>query len=310
MISSATPAHRPPEGETARGGGRPPPRLVVQIEWGRMRGRKALIEPGRTLRIGRFERADLAVPHDEELSGLHVELTWDGARCLGRDLGSQRGTEWNGEGGPSAELVHQDWFRAGSTFFSVHVERLAPLGIEPPPLPPEVAARRPEALTALAAEEAPLYAIVDAAQDERPLTLFASAPEEVASLYDGEPGEELAEAAPYLAPLPRGSWLLERLVEEGWGRGWCVFLTCRRPFAEVRRHLRRLLIVEERETGAPLYFRFYDPLVLPEVVGVASPRQLQQLYGDVEAFLVETRDGGLLRLPRPDFDLLSKDLSG
>jgi hypothetical protein len=96
--------------------------------------------------------------------------------------------------------------------------------------------------------------------------------------------------------LPAGSWMLERLVQEGWGQGWGIFLICRRPFKEVRRQLRRLLIIQEKETETPLYCRFYDPKVLPAVLDVCNERQRQQIFGEIEAFLVECDDGTLLRL--------------
>src|SRR6185436_18904504 len=105
-------------------------------------------------------------------------------------------------------------------------------------------------------EQAPLYAVLDAAREERILTLLRSSPEHAQSLYEGPQGEELEDVAPYLVALPRDSWLLERLVGEGWGEGWGIYLTCRRPFAEVRRQLRRHLMVTLKETEERLYFRF------------------------------------------------------
>jgi hypothetical protein len=269
-------------------------RAIVLIEWGPLRWQKALIAPGKTLRVGRLERADLVVPHDDRISGLHFELAWDGARCTVRDLASQGGTQLNGERVASGEVGHAEWIRAGRTVFSIYHE-----GVAPPWAPERGAARvspehKARALEALRAGEAPLYAVLDAAREPRILTLLRSCPEQVQSLYEGLEGEELEEVAPYLVALPRGSWLLEKLVEEGWGERWGIYLTCRRPFKEVRRQLRRLLVVTVKEDDEQLYLRFYDPSVLARTMAACSPRQRQLAFGEIEAFVTETDAGEAL----------------
>lgn len=274
-------------------------RLIVRIDMGPARGKKALVRPGERLVVGRLERAGLVVPHDENLSGLHFELAWDGERCLARDLGSAKGTELNGEPRAEGELEHGDWLRAGDTFFNISVEGRVPPRYpdeDERRAPPVPAGRKAEALAALKAEKAPLYTVLDAARESWILHLVAAVAEDAQSLYEGEEGEELFDVAPYLVSLPKDGWALARLVDEGWGRGWGIFLTSKRPFKEVRRHLRRLLIVQEKETETPLYFRFYDPAVLPAALTVCNPRQKQQMFGDVEAYLVEDDDARVLRL--------------
>jgi Domain of unknown function (DUF4123)/FHA domain len=278
-------------------------RAIITIEWGRLRGRKVLIEPGKTLRVGRLERADLVVPHDEQLSGLHFEMSWDGATCHLYDLGSANGTWLNGEYVTEGAVAHMDWVRAGDTFFSVYFEGVLPPNVadegsvpEPESMP---ASRKAEALAALRAEVEPLFAVLDAARDKRILQLLRSAAEESQSLYEGAEGEELSEGAPYLVALPKGSQLLERLVKEGWGKGWGIYLLSRRLFKEVRRQLRRLLLVREDATGDELYFRFYDPRVLSAVVPVLKPRQLCALFSDVRVFLIEGEGAEVTRLSAP-----------
>jgi hypothetical protein len=272
------------------------PAAVVLVEWGPQRWSRAAIAPGGVLRIGRLERNDLVVSRDEALSGVHVELTWDGARGALRDLGSARGTFLNGERVTEGEIGHGDWFRAGNTFFSFYVEGTFPPwtpGKRARRLPPEL---REEALAALRAERAPLYAVLDAAREERILTLLRASVEESRSLYEGLEGEELEEVAPYLVALPRGSRLLDRLVDEGWGRRWGIYLTCRRPFREVRQQLRRQLLISRKETGEVLYFRFYDPRTLQGALRVANPRQRQSLFGEIDAFVIEGDAGEVIRI--------------
>lgn len=271
-------------------------RLIVRIELGPGRGKRALVAPGQTIRVGRLERADFVVPHDEELSGLHFELSWDGARAHVRDLGSAKGIELNGEPLPEGDLGNTDWLRAGNTLFHLYAE-----GQPPPHCPDEDDApaapiteeKKAEVLGALRAEQAPLYAVLDAARDDWIVHFASAVAEDMMSLYEGEEGEELADVAPYLVALSKDGWALRSLIAHGWGRGWGIFLTCKRPFKEVRRQLRRLLIVQEKETEEPLYFRFYDPLVLPAALHVANPRQRQQMFGDIDAFLFEDAEGSL-----------------
>jgi len=268
--------------------GSSPVRVIVLVEWGPKRWHKSVLEPGQRLRVGRHEQAELVVPHDEQMSGLHFELTWDGSRCQMRDLGSIGGTQRNGEPAAAGEVAHGDWIQAGETIFSVYHEGVVPPWQRPDAIPAE---RTAEALAALRAERSPLYAVVDTARRARVRTLLRASPDTARSLYEGSEGEELEEVAPYLVALGRDGWLLERLVDEGWGDGWGIYLTSRQPFAEVRRHLRRLLVVDVKDTGERLYFRFYDPRALRAALAAAGARQRQQIFGDAEAFFIEGKEG-------------------
>src|SRR5262249_1499910 len=120
------------------------------------------------------------------------------------------------------------------------------------------------------------------------------------SLYEGHEGEELAEVAPYLVALPHASPLLERLVQEGWGSGWGIYLTSTRPFQEVRRSLRRLLVVEVKESGEELYFRFYDPAIAERALPELTPRQAQTVFAEIDAFVWEGEGGAIHRAARPE----------
>jgi hypothetical protein len=264
---------------------------IVLIEWGPRRWQKGLIAPGQRFTVGRHERASLPVVHDEQMSGLHFALTWDGSRCDLRDLGSLGGTELNGEPVAAAEVSHGDWIKAGETIFSVYFEGRVPAWPRENGTVP--AERRAGALAVLRAQEAPLFAVLDAARRERIMTLLRASPATAASLYDGVEGEEMEEVAPYLVSLTGDAWLLERLIEEGWGDGWGIYLTSRRPLAEVRRHLRRLLVVDVKETREQLYFRFYEPKALRAALGAGSARQRQQIFGDVEVFVIEGGEGAV-----------------
>ncbi|HZF54967.1 MAG TPA: DUF4123 domain-containing protein [Polyangiaceae bacterium] len=295
------------------------PRLLVEVRFGRLAGRKAVVAPGGALRVGRSDPATLALPHDNEMSTVHFELTWDGARCSLRDLGSAKGTLLNGERVDAGEVAHGSWIRAGDTMLTVHIE-----GKTPPPLrdieddddfdeaerarradlrarEAERRARADRALALLKDEAArgPLYAILDGARDPRILVLLREAPDEHRSLYEGTRGEALAEVAPYLVRFQRDSGLLDRLVTEGWEARWGIYIPSPLAFKDMRRHLRRFLMVEVEDTRQRLYFRFYDPGVLREFIPTCTVRQVAELLGDAEVALCEGADGSVLRFERP-----------
>ena len=286
-----------------------PQRVIVAVKWGPLDGRRAILAPGDVLRVGRGERAGLVVPHDRQMSALHLELSWDGARCRFRDLKSAAGTARNGEEGlTEGDIANGDWLKVGETVLTVHLEAATPAR-DAADADDEAARARQRAqaeaaevaLRALEQEaaKAPLYAVVDGARDRRILELCRESVEEHRSLYDGVEGETMAHVAPYLVQLPRGSRLLSSLVREGWGERWGVYLTSPLPFNEVRRHLRRFLMVELEESGDRMYFRFYDPHTLTTFIPSCSARQAQEFFGSTSAFFLEGEGAALTRYARP-----------
>lgn len=274
-------------------------RAIVEVRSGPLLGAKAIIAPGEKLRIGRTERAHLVVPRDGQMSGLHCEIAWDGQVCTLRDEKSARGTLLGGElitG--SASVPHGGWIQAGETHLSVYFEaHTAPREAEP--RGDEVAASVPRARERLGREMGRLYAVLDAARDDRVLSLLHESVDAHRSLYEGIKGEAMADVAPYLVSFRRDSGLLGRLIDEGWGRSFGVFLVSRLPFKNVRRHFRRFLIVEEDDSFARMYFRFYDPRVLRDFMPMATVRQKDELFDGVDAYLLEGERGEVLSFEAP-----------
>jgi hypothetical protein len=274
-----------------------PRRAILQVLWGREAGRKVVLDPGGIARVGRLPPADLVVSHDAKMSAEHFSVSWDGARGTLRDLGSLAGTFTGAEPVTECAIGHASWIRAGETMFLLAIEG-ATVHRKKKPDPPELVARREEARAALAAEAAPLFAVLDAARDLRVLELLRESVEEHRSLYEGARGDALADVAPYLVPLPAGA-LRDRFLDEGWGRSWGVVVASRAPAEQLRRQLRRLLMVDVERAGqrdARAYFRFYDPRVLRAFVPETTARQRSELFADVEAFLVEGERGEPVRL--------------
>jgi hypothetical protein len=265
---------------------------MIEVPWARVPTRKVVLEAGRTLRVGSTSRADFVIPNDVQMSAAHFALSWDGERCRLTDLASAKGTLLDGVRVAAGEVKSGAWIRAGATDVSVYLEEATPPWETPAPMP---TAEKERALAVLSAEEAPLFAVLDASRDLRVLQLMRESVEEYQSLYEGVKGHALALTAPYLVRLPRGSRLLRRLVLEAFGRRWGMFLTCWRPFKEVRRHLRRFLLVEDDQTGKKMYFRFYDGKVLGAFLPTCTLRQRQDLFGEIGAFLLEREDGSMWR---------------
>lgn len=260
-------------------------RLFVESLQARAADFRRVVEPGGALRVGRTDHADWVLPGDGHLSGVHfsVSSSAGGATPMVTDLRSAEGTFLNGERVTVGELRHGDWIRAGRTDFRVFLEAGGPECKERPSLSEEAES----AHAVLSAAPYPLFAVLDAARDERILPLLRQSVDPYVSLYDGNQGRALERWAPYLVLFRDDSDLLLYLLAGGWGERWGVHLTSQRPLADVRRHLRRFLLVEDGETGQELYFRFYDPAVLRLFLGAASRRQRETFFGPIQSFFVE-----------------------
>jgi hypothetical protein len=136
------------------------------------------------------------------------------------------------------------------------------------------------------AESGPVYALLDAARDPHVLGLLIVEDITYRSLYEGPLGEDFADFAPYLVELPTEAPLLDVLLREGWNRSWGVFVTCPKPFAEVRRHFRRFLLAKLPD-GEEVLFRFYDPRVLRVYLPTCNAEETAAFFGPVTSFLVE-----------------------
>lgn len=297
-------------------------RAIVEMRRGPENGAKAILNPGERIRIGRKPKAQWIVA-DDQMSGVHFEVEWDGAKCEVRDLKSAHGTLVGGEKiSKPAEIGNGGWIRAGGTDFMVYFEASTP-----PPIDDEayldeaeegeieplawrwleqnrasrqsareaLAARREAALQKLQEVEGPLFAVVDSSRDDRILILVRESVERYQSLYEGVEGEALGHVAPYLVEMPRGSGLLQRLVREGWENRWMSFIEANLSFKEVRRHLRRFLMVADADTRKKMYFRFYDPVVLRSFVPTTTVKQRAEFYGEIKAFYVEDETGTVAR---------------
>jgi hypothetical protein len=108
-------------------------------------------------------------------------------------------------------------------------------------------------------------------------------------LYEGKSALELRDFAPYLIEIGGEVGVLETLLEKGWGQSWGIWFTCPLPFAEVRRHLRRFLMVKV-EGEADMFFRFYDPRVLRVYLPTCTAEERAEFFGPITELFVEDED--------------------
>lgn len=231
------------------------------------------VQTGYRIRVGRADRSDYALAQDGDLSEQHFVLECYASECRIVDC-SRDGTFVNGIKVASSALQDGDHIRAGQTTFVV---RSLPLpGTDP----------KTNLLQVLTSSATPLLAILDAARDARILPVLRHYNEQCQSLYELQSAQALAAVAPYLVSLPPQSPLLHFLTQQTWGLAWGVYLNSTLPFEEVRKHLRRFLVVRT-EQGEELLFRFYDPRVLRVYLPTCSAQEAGEFLGALKCYMVE-----------------------
>jgi len=139
------------------------------------------------------------------------------------------------------------------------------------------------------APRAPLYALLDAARESAGTYQARQAGLRYESLFAGEMGDRLSEAAPYLIDFPVRSPFRQWWFEQ-WGNSIGVLLETPAHFEDLRAHFRTLMMVRG-EDRRRYYFRFYDPRVLTAFLPACTPAELERFFGPVAAFYCETSAG-------------------
>jgi hypothetical protein len=279
-------------------------RGILQIVWGPHSFRKIALNPGEQVTFGRNERASIVVD-DPKLSGQHFAIWFSGKRAIVRDLESAGGTFINGERSSRGEIGYGGFVVAGNTTFRLFLEDYTEPSEEPPS--PERRALIAAAEREIGDPDDSLYAVLDAARAERVLWLLQESIDEHKNLYEGTEGRALDDVAPYLVRFQKGSSLLRRMLVGGWGDAWGIFFRSSEHPKEVRRQLRRFLMVLDDANSERMYFRFYDPRVLREFYSVATNRQRAELLHGMTKLVLEAEDGSPLVLTPPP--LLTEEAS-
>jgi hypothetical protein len=131
-----------------------------------------------------------------------------------------------------------------------------------------------------------VWAVLDGARDPRIHQALVESRLEYRSLYAGRLPRELERVSPQLVELLPGHRLTARLLGEGWGQAWGVFLRIDDP-SNLRHHLRKFLKVKT-EDGRRLLFRWYDPRVLRVYLPTCSATELATVFGPLDRWFAET----------------------
>lgn len=140
-----------------------------------------------------------------------------------------------------------------------------------------------------------VFAVLDGASVPNLLQLLHDFDPERECLYRGDLQSDIAEVAPYLIRLERGSEFAVRVLGRGWGKHWGIFALTESGLTDLRQHLRKFLIVHDSE-GKPLYFRFYDPRVLRVYLPTCNTEELKTFFGPISSYALEDKNpASLLR---------------
>ena len=137
--------------------------------------------------------------------------------------------------------------------------------------------------------------------------------DEFECLFTGDLAEELEDVAPYLGSLGGLGPEAQAVVEDLLARHLGILMTLLPPagseeppsFSQVHRHFRKFNVVYGPE-GKPLFFRYYDPRVIVDVLKVLDEQQLKAFFGPVERMLLTQSDGVLVNCSMAAGTLLVK----
>lgn len=131
-----------------------------------------------------------------------------------------------------------------------------------------------------------LFAVLDATNEPRIPRKMEEIGEKAMSLYHGAAARDYWAVAPYLVSVDEAvlNWIHENLWEEPWG----IVVIAPLDLAGLRNHLRRFLKVKDPE-GKLIYFRFYDPRVLPTFLATCTRAEAEAFFGAIQRFAVSRK---------------------
>jgi len=153
-------------------------------------------------------------------------------------------------------------------------------------------------------EESNVYAVLDGASVPDIIQNLAKYKAESICLYRGELEPELAQTAPYLVYLTADSELTDWVLS-GIGHHWGIFAISKANIKDMRKHFRTFLMVYDPD-GEPIYFRYYDPRVLRVFLPTCDDEEMEQVFGPVDNYFLESEDGtSLMSFTEDASDLLT-----
>jgi hypothetical protein len=252
--------------------------VILEGLTGPARGMRLEIADGTVASVGRTGKARFAVGGDSRMAETHFEVACAGAQVTIKDLDSGYGTHLNTRRIKQADLRHGDVISAGYSTFRARIHT--------PETWPDITPAEYALVALLYGGAERVYAVLDAARDDRLPAVLQAFDTEHLSLFEGQRAWHLRSVAPYIAHIPRGSRILRLLVREGWGKSWGWYLTASVPMTGVRRHLQNFVSFQD-PYGRPYFYRFWDPRVLRGALASASPADRARFFGPVSRYVAE-----------------------
>jgi hypothetical protein len=247
-------------------------------------GTRAEVPVGVRILVGRGGKAQHSIAADGKLAEEHFEIGCAAGRCAVRDLGKEGGTHVNGRkvGTAPLDVRHGDVILAGSSHFRVR--------IHVPEIWTDLTPAEKALLALLYGAGERVWAILDAAREDRIPAFLEACDAEHVSLFEGPRARDLKSVAPFLAMIPNGSKILRILLREGWGKSWGVFFTSSGSMADLRKHLQQFLSMQDA-MGRRYIYRFYDPRVLRSSLPTTVGYERVRFFGPIARFVLEAPDG-------------------
>lgn len=134
---------------------------------------------------------------------------------------------------------------------------------------------------------------------------------ELECLFTGDLAVELANVGPYLGRVKSYAPDVKAVVEELLSEQVALLVTLQDlkdeqeniAFSEVHRHFRKFNVVYGPE-GDPLFFRYYDPRVLLDVLTALDGTQLEAFFGPTDTLVFLDRSSQVTRCYRQAGKLL------
>lgn len=125
------------------------------------------------------------------------------------------------------------------------------------------------------------FAVVDACDEPIVPKISEELGDRSVCLYRGKSERDFWAVAPYLWSVDID--LLNRIVEDLGDKPWGILIRTPNDLEQTRRHCRRFLIVEGPD-GKEIYFRYYDPRVLPTFIPTLTRDETHEFFGNHVSF--------------------------
>ncbi len=150
------------------------------------------------------------------------------------------------------------------------------------------------------------YIVFDAAKMNSQIEVAKRFNQKFMCLYKGEAEEKLSTVAPWLFTYPKPSmfsdWYLARSGQQHWG----IIVETQKDFKTVYLHLKKFLMVKT-EAGKKMYFRFYDPRVLPTFLETSDEAQLKAFFGPIDKYILEAKNGQMIEYQFTNNELIKNN---